>query len=334
MAPSTPSSSRISTAIARSLVACSRPWCAQKSKSAPPGRIARTAARAPHRSQRSAGETGGAAGVVVITSYPTPNTLGDFPLDPVCCFPLGHGRMSVMSTPTMSPRTAAPKSGGARAAITARTLRQDRCGLQPLVIAIGFAGFVVYATWAAFNHPVVAGTDHRIYFADPYLSPLYSPCFMKGCPTQISWAQLNGPMWISPAIYILIFPLAFRATCYYYRKAYYRSFWLSPPACAVAEPHGKYTGETRFPLVLQNAHRYFFYLGLVLNVFLTYEAILAFEDPEGGIGMGLGTLILLINAALLWLYSLSCHSCRNSVGGRINNFSKHPARYWAWTKVS
>ncbi|MBW8711213.1 MAG: hypothetical protein JF631_09210, partial [Mycobacterium sp.] len=70
-----------------------------------------------------------------------------------------------MSTPTMSPRTAAPKSGGARAAIKARTLRQDRWWLQPLIIAIGFAGFVVYATWAAFNHPIVAGAGHRIYFA-------------------------------------------------------------------------------------------------------------------------------------------------------------------------
>ena len=43
------------------------------------------------------------------------------------------------------------------------------------LVIIGFAAFVVYATWAAFNHPIVAGTDHRIYFADPYLSPLYSP---------------------------------------------------------------------------------------------------------------------------------------------------------------
>src|SRR3954451_9474377 len=89
MAPSTPSSSRISTAIARSLVACSRPWWAQKSRSAPPGRIARTEARAPHRSQRSAGETGGAAVVVVITSYPTPNTVGHFPLDPGVLVPIG-----------------------------------------------------------------------------------------------------------------------------------------------------------------------------------------------------------------------------------------------------
>src|SRR3954447_18911200 len=89
MAPSTPSSSRISTAISRSLVACSRPWWAQKSRSAPPGRIARTEARAPHRSQRSAGETGGAAAVVVITSYPTPNTVRHFPIGPGVLVPIG-----------------------------------------------------------------------------------------------------------------------------------------------------------------------------------------------------------------------------------------------------
>ena len=41
--------------------------------------------------------------------------------------------------------------------------------------------------------------------------------------------------------------MAFRATCYYYRKAYYRSFWLSPPACAVAEPHGSYSGGVYTP---------------------------------------------------------------------------------------
>ncbi len=48
----------------------------------------------------------------------------------------------------------------------------------------------------------------------------------------------------------LIFPftLGFRATCYYYRKAYYRSFFLDPPACAVAEsPKRNYCGETKVP---------------------------------------------------------------------------------------
>jgi len=40
----------------------------------------------------------------------------------------------------------------------------------------------------------------------------------------------------SPALLILAGPLGFRATCYYYRKAYYRAFFLDPPACAVGEP--------------------------------------------------------------------------------------------------
>jgi hypothetical protein len=50
--------------------------------------------------------------------------------------------------------------------------------------------------------------------------------------------------------------------------------------------------------------------------------------------MGLGTLVLLANAALLWAYSLSCHSCRHIVGGRLKHFSKHPVRYRLWTFVS
>ena len=76
------------------------------------------------------------------------------------------------------------------------------------------------------------------------------------------WSASFGPWWIiSPAIIVLVVPLGFRLTCYYYRKAYYRSLLLSPPACAVREPRRRYTGETRFPLIMQNVHRWFFYLG-------------------------------------------------------------------------
>jgi len=132
-----------------------------------------------------------------------------------------------------------------------------------------------------------------------------------------------------------VVPLGFRLTCYYYRKAYYRSFWLSPPACAVAEPHKSYTGETRAPLIGQNIHRYFFAAGLVFNVILTYDAVLGFRDSRDHWGhMGLGTLVLCANAALLWLYSVSCHSCRHIIGGRLTHFSKHPVRYRFWTLVS
>jgi len=221
----------------------------------------------------------------------------------------------------------------ARADIKARSLRQDRWWIQPLVIAIGFAGFVVYSTWAAFNHPIVAGTNHRIFYADPYLSPLYSPCFTNGCPPDVRWADLQLWTWLSPAIYILIFPLAFRTTCYYYRKAYYRSFWLSPPACAVAEPHGKYTGETRFPLIVQNIHRYTWYFAVIFAGILTWDAAIAF-DFNGSFGIGVGTGILVVNSLLIWGYTLGCHSCRHITAGRINSFSKHPLRYRTWTLVS
>ena len=111
---------------------------------------------------------------------------------------------------------------------------------------------------------------------------------------------------------------------------------MSPPACAVAEPHKKYTGETRAPLILQNSHRYFFYMGLVFNVFLTYDAIISFKNVEGEWGhMSLGSLVLLASSTLLWFYSLSCHSCRHTVGGRLKHFSKHPIRYkiWSWISV-
>ncbi len=220
-----------------------------------------------------------------------------------------------------------------RAAIKERTLRTDRWWLQPAITFGVLIAFIIYATFRAF--------EKKYYFTEPLISPFYSPCLSTACldgsahfGTPIGTISLFG-MVISPALFILIFPLGFRLTCYYYRKAYYRSFWMSPPACAVAEPHKKYTGETRAPLILQNGHRWFFYFGLIFNVILTYDAIIAFKNPEGEWGhMSVGTLILLLNATMLWLYSASCHTCRHTIGGRLRNFSKHPLRYKMWTWVS
>ncbi len=103
----------------------------------------------------------------------------------------------------------------------------------------------------------------------------------------------------------------------------------------MAEPHKKYTGETRFPLILQNIHRYFFYFGAVIALILTYDAVLAFRDKDGNWGhVGLGTIILVVNAILILCYTFGCHSCRHITAGRLNHFSKHPLRYRAWTLVS
>ena len=73
---------------------------------------------------------------------------------------------------------------------------------------------------------------------------------------------------------------------------------------------------------------------LLISLLNTWDVIQAFRGPNGSFGLGLGTLIMLVNVVLLWSYALSCHSCRHITGGRLKNFSKHPVRYWAWTQVS
>ena len=205
-----------------------------------------------------------------------------------------------------------------------QTLRRDDWWRPPLTAFVVLFGFIVYATWAAFAN--------SNYFADPYLSPFYSPCLASNC--EEATLPLIGDWWgLSPALLILPFPLGFRLTCYYYRKSYYRAFWFAPPACAVVEPHSRYTGETRFPLILQNLHRYFLYAAIPLPIILFIDGIRAFFFPDG-FGMGLGTLILLANAVLLGAYTLSCHSCRHLCGGRVDVFSRSPIRFKLWQLVS
>ncbi|GAB6983645.1 hypothetical protein [Nocardioides pyridinolyticus] len=218
-------------------------------------------------------------------------------------------------------------NGPTRARIGVKTLRTDTWWLYPAVTFVVFSAFMVYATWRAFS-----GAN---YYASPYLSPFYSPCLGDCVEGASDFGQPFAGFPLSAALIILIFPLGFRMTCYYYRKAYYRAFWLSPPACAVAEPHGRYSGETRFPLILQNVHRWFWYAAVLVACVLTFDTVLAFrnEDHEWG-HMGLGTVLMIVNIVFIWLYTLSCHSCRHITGGRLRHFSKHPVRYKLWTWVS
>jgi hypothetical protein len=163
-----------------------------------------------------------------------------------------------------------------------------------------------------------------------YLSPFYSPPI--GTP---SWL----PAFLSPAVLVLWLPLGFRVTCYYYRKAYYRAFFWDPPGCASKaqqrEPRSaeNYRGERNL-FVWNNIHRYFMYGSFVLLVFLTIDTVRAFL-PEGSFGVTLGSLIFLVNVTLLWIYSLSCHSLRHIIGGRVDCYScvtggsaRHKAYNW------
>src|SRR5262247_532404 len=219
---------------------------------------------------------------------------------------------------------------GARPPIAAATLRNDTWWVLPVTVVVVLGSFIVYSTWAALQN--------AHYFAAPYLSPFYSPCISKSCLHStfgFGLPDVSMPIIgiVSPAFLILWGPGLFRLTCYYYRRAYYRSFWLSPPACAVPDGHQRYTGETRFPLIFQNAHRYAFYAAVVISLINTWDLIRSFRGTDG-LGLGLGNVIFLINVALLWAYTVSCHSCRHIMGGRLKHFSRHPLRYRAWTLVS
>ncbi|MFI5058714.1 MAG: succinate dehydrogenase [Candidatus Acidiferrales bacterium] len=198
------------------------------------------------------------------------------------------------------------------------TLRRDAWWVEIIPIVLVMGGFSIYATLRAF--------EGHFYEWGPYLSPFYSPLI----DPQHRWWPF------SPAILILAGPLGFRATCYYYRKALYRAFLLDPPACAVGEGRRSYSGETSFPLILQNVHRYFLYLAVLFLFFLWRDAIRAF-DFNGHFGVGLGTLILLANVWLLSLYTFSCHSLRHLAGGKLDCFSCATfgkPRYGAWRGIT
>ena len=214
--------------------------------------------------------------------------------------------------------------GGRRALIRERTLRTDRWWIYPAKVWVGLGLFTAYALYVAFVN------DN--YWSEPYLSPFYSPCVANNCVDNVYPHGIPLPSNISPALLILLFPALFRASCYYYRKSTYRSFFGSPPACAVGEPAKRYSGEMAFPFTAMNQHRYTWYIAVLFVGFLSYDAYEGFFFPAG-VGIGVGTGVLVVNAILIAGYTFGCHSCRHITGGRINNFSKHPLRYRAWTLV-
>ncbi len=207
------------------------------------------------------------------------------------------------------------------------TERRDTWWWEPVTVFTVFTAFLVYGTWAAFQN------EHFEY--GPYLSPFYAPVLWGN--SSHAWFGPQPAWWpamlpFSPALLILPFPGLFRFTCYYYRGAYYKAFWADPVSCTVGEPRGtSYWGERWFPLVLQNVHRYFAYIAVIFIGLLSYDVWLAiwFTDPATGVtelGLGVGTLVLLVNVVLLASYTFGCHSLRHLVGGRTDEISTSGVR--------
>ena len=141
--------------------------------------------------------------------------------------------------------------------------------------------------------------------------------------------------WMSPAMFILIFPAGFRATCYYYRKAYYRAFMQQPTGCAVSKPWDEYSGETGL-LVVQNLHRYFMYVMLIYLPILSWDFWLSVNFHEGDVhtyGVSFGSICLLVNVLMLAGYTFGCHAFRHVIGGGSNDWTGSPMsriKYRLW----
>jgi hypothetical protein len=199
-----------------------------------------------------------------------------------------------------------------------RTLRKDAWWVGPALTFTIISAFLVYATFRAF--------ENNYYEWGSLLSPFYSPFI----PTK------NLPIpFLTPALLILPGPATFRLTCYYYRKAYYRSFAMDPPACAVGERSAhRYNGETKL-LLFQNLHRFALYLAIAFLVFLWSDFVRSLFW-NGAFSVHVGSLVILLNCTLLSLYTFSCHSVRHLVGGGLNTYpgAFGALRYRAWKLVS
>jgi hypothetical protein len=207
------------------------------------------------------------------------------------------------------------------------TSRRDAWWVQPLVVFLSFSAFIAYSTWAALQ-----GNNYQY---KSYLSPFYSPLLYG----PGGWLGEQAPSWypsfvpFSAAVFILWAPVGFRLTCYYYRGAYYKAFWADPPNCTVGEPRKTYLGERSFPLIIQNIHRYFLIFALILIVLLAHDAWEAMWWQDG-FHIGVGTLVLTINAILLGCYTLGCHSLQHLAGGIKDVLSRSPIRKTVYDCVS
>jgi len=210
----------------------------------------------------------------------------------------------------------------------AQTARRDRWWVAPTLTGLGLTAFGIYSI-------VVAATGSDYLYTGGgarYLSPFYSPDLK-------SWGLHIG---FTYAFFVIWVPLGFRLSCYYYRKAYYRAFFLAPPACAVAVAHRRqYRGEARFPFVVLNIHRFFFYLATIVLFFLYYDTVRAFlfKTSSGSLefGVGLGSLVMLANVVLLSLFSFGCNSLRHLIGGRLDCFTCSATartRHRLWQRVT
>jgi hypothetical protein len=193
------------------------------------------------------------------------------------------------------------------------TQRTDLWWLQPIAVLATLGAFVIYATWRVFENAHFAASNGGAHYLSPFGTPNLTPYIPEAWVAAI-------PLLAFPAILVLPIPAGFRFTCYYFRRAYYRSFVGRPANCSVeAVPGKKYNGE-RGLMIVNNLHRYFLYLAIGKMLVDSWHVITSVATPHG-MYLGVGVGILAVDIVLLWGYVLGCHSLRHIAGGRLDCFS-------------
>ncbi len=142
--------------------------------------------------------------------------------------------------------------------------RKDNWWFMPLLQGLIIIIFIIYTTITLF-FPNIYGNGTFNHFRSPIFDMDLHNVYGIDIVKAIGWP--NSPF-LPAALLVLWIPIGYRATCYYMRKIYYRSFFGNPPACATNGLNirrGKYTGERWFPFILNN----------LLKIKLTYKKTIA-----------------------------------------------------------
>lgn len=133
-----------------------------------------------------------------------------------------------------------------------------------------------------------------------------------------------GDPFYSPTVLILPLIALFRLSCYAFRKGYYRHVFSHPQACLNTERVDKegrnYTGETGF-FSLENFHRYFLYLAIIVLPFFYYDIYYSMFYQGGFLVFRVGTIIMVTEVIFVTLWTFSCHAFRHLIGGYKDCYS-------------
>ncbi len=124
-------------------------------------------------------------------------------------------------------------------------------------------------------------------------------------------------------------PAGFRFTCYYYRGAYYKAFWLDP----VASPSASRARATsasaicrsfcKTSIAISSTSHWSSSSFSVATRLIRSGSRTRTERPISAVAIG--SLVLIVNVVLLAGYTLGCHSLRHLVGGFLDSKSKASA---------